>query len=333
MEHLVKYCKELSIPFRLNFDIKHETYFKRGGIVKVYIQPQNAKQLEMLVVFLGGKEVPFKILGGTTNVFLLDSENYNVIISTKNMIELNNHIEYIEVESGYMLSDLIRVLLINGVQGFEGLEGIPGTIGGAIFMNAGAYGYEVSDHLLEVKCINNKGEVFVLSKDECKFSFRNSLFKEDSENFILSAKFDTTKKGNREEIANKMEVYHIARHSYQEFSYPNLGSMFSTRGDMYKEILSKSFEQKALFWLLKILLKNPISKFIYRKKPTNNRFNLLVNKYYSVNHPLSHKSINILINTGEVDDYSIIEHTVKMKELFKSETSIENEIYIENDLK
>ena len=329
MNKLIKFCNQAKIPYKENYEIKYDTYFKKGGKVKIYIQPNTSDSLISVLTFMNLGEYQYKLLGGTTNILLLDEQNYGIIISTKNVNQLKVIEEKIEVDAGYYLADLVRVALINGAKGYEGLEGVPGTIGGAIVMNAGAYGFNISDKIIDVTYIDGDGKLKVISKDACNFGFRTSIFKNVDNKNIIKATFCLSEKRDRSDIADSIEKFHIARHSYQEFAYPNLGSMYSTKRDMYREILCRSVGQKLLYWLFKMFLKNPITKFIKRKKPTNNSFNWLVKFFYKIEYPLSHKSINILINDGLKSDDEIIRHAKNLGCLYGINTKIENEIYIE----
>jgi UDP-N-acetylmuramate dehydrogenase len=142
-------------------------------------------------------------------------------------IEYNEVNEEIIADAGMMLPDLSRFALYNSIYGFAGLEGVPGTLGGAVFMNAGAYGYEIKDTLVAVDIASYEGEVHRYSCAELELGHRNSaLRKNEIEGTILRCYF-TANKGDAEEISNEMEFYHAKRHKYQDFLYPNLGSIFS----------------------------------------------------------------------------------------------------------
>lgn len=317
-------------PFKKDFHIKFETYFKTGGIVKLYIEPNTIEQFSTLINFLYKNNIQYKVIGFTSNIYMLDELSYGVIISTKrlNRLNVNRDLEYIEAEAGYSLQDFVRVCLIEGCSGYEGLEGVPGSIGGGIFMNAGAYGYTISDNIISVKCINQQGELFELSNQDCKFSHRQSIFKNNEKIIILSCKFKITH-GDKDSISKKIRVYHIARHSYQEFSYPNLGSMFSVKGDFYREFFRKDKKYSLLCYLMKLFFKNPISKLLSRKNPNNKHFNNLIECYIKPQKlPLSFsdKSMNILINDGHITPEKIKNHIEIIRSYLGEEHPIENEI-------
>jgi UDP-N-acetylmuramate dehydrogenase len=334
IDEVVSFLIEENICYTEDELIKYETYFKSGGKVKLHIKPSSTKKLSLILKHLIQNRILFKVIGHTSNTLFLDDIYYSVIISTKHILELQVSESMIEVSSGYPLSELVRVTLMEGLSGFEGLEGIPGTIAGAVFMNAGAYGYNISDTIEWVDVLNSQGEIQRLSQKECLFAFRTSIFKDNVELYILSVSFKIDRNINCSKaiIAEKIERFHIARHIYQEFAYPSMGSMFSTKQDMYKELLRFSLMQKISYWTYKLILKNPIVKFIQRKKPSNKVFNNVTLKYHNIVYPLSHKSINILINTGGVTSMDILNHIETMTRLYAADTQIENEVYVDNVL-
>lgn len=323
---VIEYLNENNIPYVSNVDLKYQTYFKMGGVCKLLILPISIQQLESIILHLNFTNKNYRVIGGTCNTIFFNEGVYNILVSTKNCRSvLTTADKHLEISCGYDLQEFTRIALINKAAGFEGLEGIPGTIGGAIFMNAGAYGYSISDRIISVKYIDND-KIITQSKAELDFNFRSSKFKKNPRLIIVSALFDLSEMASSYEISHKMERYHIARHSYQEFAYPNLGSMFSTKGDMYKEIFHRSRIQSFLCIIAKFLFKNPVAKFIYRKNPSNRIMNNLVLFFYKIQYPLSHKSINILINDGSVNFSDILNHVATMKKLYSSSTEIENEI-------
>lgn len=318
------------IHFKKNFTLKYETYFKSGGKSSFYILPSNEHEIRALIPYLQEQEIPFKVLGLTTNVFLLDEFDYGVIISTRNMTAVKVDEEILEIGAGYSLQDMVRVALIHGKGGVSGLEGIPGTVGGAIVMNAGAYGYAISDHLTGVCCLMKDGSLAHLSHDECKFKFRSSIFKEEKLITVISATFKLPDE-SRDVISAEIEKYHIARHSYQEFSYPNLGSMFSVKGDFYSELFHTNYFYYYICIAAKLIFKNPVTKFIMRKRPNNEVFNRIAKKYIlngASSYTPSVKSMNILVNTGDCAFDDMIKYMGDVRGKLQKDTPLENEFIL-----
>jgi UDP-N-acetylmuramate dehydrogenase len=324
---LERFLSTENIWFMQDYNLKYDTYFKMGGNVKCFISPQSIDKFKNTLQFLMDNEIQYKVIGHTSNILLLEQVEYSVLISTKNLVGISIKEHCIDVDCGYSLQDFVRVMVMEGAVGFEGLEGIPGSIGGAIFMNAGAYGFQISDNLISVVCLNDKGELVELVKDQCNFSNRSSLFK-NSKVVILTAKFRVPL-GDRLEIEKSVERFHIARHSYQEFVYPNLGSLFSTTR-FYGSFLNNNGFYRIFYAVLKIIYKNPVSLFVARKRPNNRAFNRLLHKFIKhTNYRPSIKSMNILINDGRTSFDQILSYIFTLRSYLSNQIKIENEIVLD----
>ena len=328
MIELKPMLQEQGIWFKEDYSLKYFTYFKTGGTARYIVFPKNMSEIQTLISYFYDREIQYKLIGFTTNLLFLDGLKYSVIVSTQNLSDVKVGQGVVEVEAGYSLQDFVRLMVMHEVQGFEGLEGVPGSIGGGVFMNAGAYGDEIADNLISVKCLNKTGKLVVLSKLDCKFAYRNSVFKSRSDLVIVSASFKTAK-GDIEKIEKNIETYHIARHSYQDFVYPSLGSMYSAKGDIYFRCFRDNNFFLLVYYMLKLVLKNPLSKFLMRKRPHNIIFNKLAKrKLGNFEHRLSKKSINILINDGNATDEKLVAHIKKIGECLGGDVAVENEIVL-----
>ena len=328
-----EYLIKNNICHRTEYVLKYETYFKTGGVAKVFLEPKDEFQLESVAKFLNSIGAEYRVIGFTSNIMFFDEIDYSIIISTKRLSNITVVDNIITVESGYSLQEFVRVCVIEQFEGFEGLEGIPGSIGGALIMNAGAYGDDISDNLLSVKCIVDNNEVVILKKDQCSFCYRDSIFKH-SNIIILSAVFSASR-GRKEIIRKKIEKFHIARHSYQEFVYPNLGSMISINRDIYGEILKNNYYYYWFYLFLKVVLKNPLVKLIKRKRPSNDVFNIILKKYIDsisgslIGYEMSSKSANILINDGRLNSEDIVNYVFTIFSLVGEGFRIENEFIVD----
>lgn len=330
LDKLKAFLTKENIWHKCDHSIKYETFFKTGGLVKVYITPQSTEALANTIAYLYKTKTEYKIIGFTSNIILFDEIEYSVIISTKNLTNITIKNNCIDVGCGYSLQDFVRIAVINGAPGFEGLEGIPGSIGGAVFMNAGAYGYCISDHIISIDYLDTSGTKHTLLKEDCGFNYRASFFK-NSRNIIVSARFDLQKKSKQVEITKNIEIFHIARHSYQEFSYPNLGSMFSVKSNFYEELIkNESMIYKICYYAIKLTFKNPISKFLNRKRPSNAPINWLILKKLDKNlYTPSKKGMNIYINDGKLSTRDSINYIIDIKNRLGDKFHIENEAIFE----
>lgn len=197
------------------------TGFGTGGDALAIYAPKNLLQLSRLL-----KDFPKRyILGKGTNVIAYD-EGYNgTVILTKNLNAMSVKNNCITFEAGVMLSDLCKFALENSLSGVEELYGIPGTMGGAIFMNAGAYDTEIKDVLKTVTVFENNKESINYRGDRCGFSYRTSRFQDEPNSVILKGEIVLTP-AEGEAIKKKMDAVIEKRKASQPLEYRSCGSTF-----------------------------------------------------------------------------------------------------------
>lgn len=208
------------------------TTFKVGGEAECLIKITSKEELKEVLKFANESNIPLTILGNGSNVLVLDNgiKGITLIIKIEKIeIEKNQDKVKIIVGAGEKLGKLARVLLKEEIAGFEELSGIPGTMGGAIRMNAGAHGKEMKDIVKIVKVVDKNGNEKTLSNDEMKFEYRKSILKH--ENFIVTEVELELEYGNKEEIQEKMEEYAKYRKEKQPIEYPSAGSTFKRGAD------------------------------------------------------------------------------------------------------
>ena len=207
---------------------KH-TSFKVGGPADLFITLETIDQLKETIRILKQENIKYKIVGNGSNLIVKDEGYRGAIIRPNfNSIEIKENI--VEVGAGVKNGMLAQKLLQNEITGFEFASGIPGTIGGAIVMNAGAHGKEMKDIVNSVtyyNCENDKIET--IKNEECDFEYRNSKFK--SNNVIIIKAILKLQKGNSTEIKQKMDEYKQFRIEKQPIEYPSAGSTFKRGSD------------------------------------------------------------------------------------------------------
>lgn len=200
------------------------TSFKVGGPAQVVAIPSDVKQLEDLVSFC--KDTRYILIGNGSNVVFSDQGYDGVVILTRDInrceiLREDGEDVYVLADAGTTLSALAAFAKSNALSGLEFACGIPGSVGGAVFMNAGAYGGEISDVIYSVKCLGDAEYILSAKSD---FSYRHSKYM-NSGDIILSAVFKL-KKGNVEDIASLMRENLNKRKEKQPLEYPNAGSVF-----------------------------------------------------------------------------------------------------------
>ena len=224
----------------LNEPMSKHTSFKTGGVASYFIKVYSADELRSILAISKENNIPWFVLGNGTNILVKDEGYQGIIIQIK-MEKIQIKDNQVIVESGVKNSNLSKKLLENSLSGFEFASNIPGTIGGAIKMNAGAYGKEIREIVQEVTYIDEHGNEHKISNEECEFAYRHSIFFQKKA-IILQAKLKL-KNGNQNEIRNKIEELLKQRKEKQPLEYPNAGSIFK-RGEDY--ITSKLIDECGL---------------------------------------------------------------------------------------
>lgn len=220
-----------------NEDMKKHTTFKIGGPAECFIKIKTKEELKEILNIAKENKIPVTILGNGSNILVLDGGIEGITltiqieyINIENSNKSNENIYEIHVGGGYKLSKLAQICLKNEISGFEELSGIPGTIGGAVSMNAGAHGKEMKDIVEKIKCVDINGNEKEFSNEEANFEYRKSIFKGNS--YIVTEVVLNLEKGKKDEIKAKMDEYAQYRKTKQPIEYPSAGSTFK-RGKDY----------------------------------------------------------------------------------------------------
>jgi len=213
----------------MNEPMNKHTSFKTGGKADYFIKAYLIEEIKSVLKISKEKKIPLFILGNGTNILVKD-EGYRGIILQIKLEDIKIEGTNVIVQSGVKNAFLASKLLDNSLTGFEFAAGIPGTIGGAIKMNAGAYGSEIMDIVEEVTFLDYEGNIHTIDNSECEFSYRHSKFFNEK-SVILETKLNLAK-GNKEEIQEKMNELAKQRKEKQPLEYPNAGSTFK-RGENY----------------------------------------------------------------------------------------------------
>ena len=212
-------------------EMRMHTSFKVGGPADVLVTPRDQNDIKEILQICKKNEIPFLIIGNGSNLLVSDKGFRGVVIkilNNFNRYEVNGDI--IEAQSGLLLSELSDVAYDYGLTGFEFAGGIPGTLGGAVTMNAGAYGGEMSCVVLKTEYMDKNGNIKTINLPEHQYGYRTSIIKEE-EHIVLKSKIKLHR-GNREEIKCKMDDFNSRRRDKQPLELPSAGSIFK-RPDGY----------------------------------------------------------------------------------------------------
>tara|TARA_B100001540_G_scaffold303600_1_gene312389 strand:+ start:828 stop:1754 length:927 start_codon:yes stop_codon:yes gene_type:complete len=207
-----------------NESMSKHTSYGIGGKVMAYITPYDVKDLIEIIKIINENNLKFYFVGSGSNL-LVNDKRINAIIITpaKALKSLTIKNNIISAESGTMLGRMVKEAIKHNLTGLESLVGVPGTLGGALMMNAGAWGSEISNYLISVDVINTRGEIKKLYPKDIQFKYRHSSFKSDE--FILSAEFKL-RKATKVEIKKKKAIASKGRISSQPLKYRSAGSVF-----------------------------------------------------------------------------------------------------------
>ncbi len=219
------YAESIGCDAVLGESMSKNTSFKTGGPCGVRISPQNNKQLVDVITKAKELNVPFVVLGNGTNVLVEDCGiEKAIIVIGSDMSDITIDGDTLSFSAGTNLVSLCRFALENSLSGLEFAFGIPGTCGGAIYMNAGAYGGEMKDILTEITHLTPDMKIETVPADEAKLSYRHSAYKNNG-CIILSAKARLNK-DTKENIKSRMDDFLSRRKDKQPLEYPSAGSTF-----------------------------------------------------------------------------------------------------------
>ena len=226
--------------------LKTYNTYRINGKVKYLISPNSIQDLNNVIKLLNDYKVKYMVLGNGSNIVLNDREYNGAMIKLSKLdgIEVYPDKNMAYAEAGAMLPNLVKIAVDNSMTGLEFAAGIPGTIGGAVYGNAGAYNACILDYVTSVTCLDKESlEIVTLEHEEFSYSYRTSSFKEDKKYIILGAKF-YLKSGDKENSLDIMEDRQRRRVSSQPLEYPSAGSVFRNPEGDFAGRLIESCELK-----------------------------------------------------------------------------------------
>ena len=221
-----KYIKDnfSEISF-INEPMKKHSTFGIGGNAKVFILPQKLIEIKNILKYSTKYDIKVIFTGSGSNLLVSDRGFDGIIISLKKTFKKLLFLDdgYIVVESGVMLGNMVKEAIKRNIEGFESLVGVPGTVGGALYMNAGAYGTEISKYFVSARVVNKKGKEKTLTKSDIQFFYRKSTFSKDD--LLIEAKLKY-KKGDIKKIEKMKKKFSDSRKNNQPLKFRSAGSIF-----------------------------------------------------------------------------------------------------------
>jgi UDP-N-acetylmuramate dehydrogenase len=206
----------------VNEPMEKYSWMRVGGPADFFLEPSDRDDLVALIQYLRSHHVPLMLIGRGSNMLISDAGVRGAVINVETCLsDIRRSGELVVADAGVRLTKFVEFCVQEGFAGVEMLAGIPGTIGGAVMMNAGAHGGEIADHIVDVEVIRD-GERIRVMREDAKFAYRQSGFAGD---VILEASFRLPA-GDREEMQKRRREMIIKRNQTQPLDSPNLGSMF-----------------------------------------------------------------------------------------------------------
>ena len=208
--------------------MRNHTSLRIGGPADIFAMPQDLSSLKNMHINLRRNKIPFFPLGGGTNILVRDGGIEGAVISLRSfrrtgVLSKDNKYAYLFAEAGTLLQRIVNFSKENGYSGVEGLAGIPGTVGGAIFGNAGAFGYEMKDVLISVEVMDIEGRIKRFKAEEINFGYRSTSISRNE--LILDAEIKL-KKDEKEEVSAKVDDFLEKKREKQPLREPSAGCVF-----------------------------------------------------------------------------------------------------------
>src|SRR3989344_1573939 len=297
---------------RTNEPLKNHTTFQIGGPARYFTELSETEDIINALTEAGSENIPYLIIGGGSNLLVSDKGFDGLVVKIKPH-ELKIEANKVTVDAGYTLAGLLMKTLDEGLTGLEFEAGVPGTVGGAIKGNAGTYGEAMDKAVESVNYINENLEVKTLPNQDCKFSYRHSIFKENDKWLIISAVLQMEKGGV--ESARKLVEERIQRRmETQPYGQPSAGCAF--KNIIYKDEIAKKLV--ALGWKIP-------SKFQeYKKIPTAYVIENLGLKGKTIGKAqISEKHANYIVNLGGATADDVVQLISYIKQQVRDKVGIQ----------
>ena len=232
MNDFIKFIEEKTLGnYKENVSFKTLTTYKTGGNARVVFYPSDVNCLKEALKFLKENNISFKVFGNGSNILASDDNYDGVIIKLTNLNKMKFEDGKIEVEAGYNFALLANTVTKKGYSGLDFACGIPASVGGAVYMNAGAYLSDVSNVLDKVTILDDNFEIKTLAKEDLDYSYRHSIFM--NHNWIILKAYFTLEKADAEEMTELINDRKKRRVESQPLEFPSAGSVFRNPEGMY----------------------------------------------------------------------------------------------------
>lgn len=219
-----EFCEKNSIEYKKQESLKNHTSFKIGGPADIFVLPQNEEELCGIIKFVNGEHIPFFVIGKGSNLLVSDKGFEGVVISLSKFDNITVLEDTITAGAGASLCAVCVKAQQFSLEGIEFAYGIPGAVGGSLYMNAGAYGGEMSQVVKSARYVDENGEINDIKVEDMVLGYRTSIFK--GKGLIITSVTFGLKSGEADEIQSRMDDFMGRRKAKQPLEYPSAGSTF-----------------------------------------------------------------------------------------------------------
>ncbi len=305
------------LKFEENYPLKNVTTLQIGGPARLFMAVNSEQHLTEVLQYAKQYQLPFLIIGGGSNLLVNDA-GVNCLVIRNEIEGITKVVRWLKVKSGMSLQNLVDYSIAHNLSGLQKLNGIPGTLGGAVFGNAGAYGQTISDYIREVTCLNPQTlEIITLLKEECEFDYRDSIVKRNGL-IILEVVFKL-------EIGKSKDLRKEADEILEKrlIKYPK---GIKCPGSFFKNLIAEKLPKE-------ILRKIPEEKIVYGKLPAGSLLEMVGARGDSLGDiEIASYHANLFINKGKgkaSDFYALAKkYAQKVKEKFN--ITLEPEVQLIN---
>ncbi|TKI71334.1 UDP-N-acetylmuramate dehydrogenase [Lysinibacillus mangiferihumi] len=209
---------------KLDESLQQYTMTKLGGKADVFVLPETEEEAIAVIRYAHINNIPLLMLGNGSNMVVRDGGMRGIVVTFSHLDKIQITGDHVYAQSGALIKDVSKLAAASSLTGFEFACGIPGSIGGAMAMNAGAYGGEIKDIIISSKVLTKEGDILILSKEELELGYRQSSIAKKGY-YVLSSEFQLAQ-GVQEEIDAKIADLTFQRESKQPLEYPSAGSVF-----------------------------------------------------------------------------------------------------------
>ena len=221
-EQLIRILDEKNLL--IDEPLKNHTTFKIGGNADFVALPENKEEVSLVIDFLKKEKADYAVIGNGSNILAKDEGYRGVVVKLENLKDITVSGSEITVGAGVILSKIAKVALENSLKGFEELSGIPGSLGGAIYMNAGAYNREISEVLKSVTYLDDNGEIVTKNINELEMAYRKTTF--TGKHYVILEAVIQLEAGEYDKIKENMREVTHKRVTKQPLEFPSAGSTF-----------------------------------------------------------------------------------------------------------